>query len=270
MSNPSITFLGTGEATTLQYFQSSFIIQENQSKLLVDTGSGLNIVSQLKKVDIGLTDIQHIFLTHRHLDHFTGLLWILRLRGGRIARHSDPDLTIYCSQHNKDMIKHIGPLFLKKAVVDLFDDKIHFVTLDKKEHIALYTWDMQPFDCLSKKEELYGFVLKTSDGVSLTCLGDEPYKAELEKYCRGVDYLLHEAFCLESDKEIFNPHTINHSTVIDAAQNARDLQVKNLIIYHTEEKETYGERKKRYTHEAKTVFSGQVFIPDDLETIALQ
>lgn len=58
------------------------------------------------------------------------------------------------------------------------------------------------------------------------------------------------------------------STVLDAARLADELNVKNLILYHTED-HTLDTRRQRYTTEAKTAFSGRVLVPDDLERIVL-
>ena len=49
---------------------------------------------------------------------------------------------------------------------------------------------------------------------------------------------------------------------------AAELGVKNLVLYHTEDK-TIATRKVRYTAEAKSVFSGAVYVPDDLDVIEL-
>ena len=56
--------------------------------------------------------------------------------------------------------------------------------------------------------------------------------------------------------------------MLDAARLAEELRVKNLILYHTENR-TLDTRRERYTMEAKTAFRGQVFVPDDLERITL-
>ena len=77
-----------------------------------------------------------------------------------------------------------------------------------------------------------------------------------------------EAFCLYEDRDRFLPYEKHHSTVLDAARLAEELQVKNLILYHTEDR-TLDTRRQRYTAEAKTDFSGRVFVPDDLEEIML-
>ncbi|MCR5433798.1 MAG: MBL fold metallo-hydrolase, partial [Bacteroidaceae bacterium] len=82
------------------------------------------------------------------------------------------------------------------------------------------------------------------------------------------DWLMSEAFCLYEDRDRFQPYEKHHSTVLDAARLAEELGVKNLILYHTEDR-TLITRRQRYTAEAKTAFSGRVFVPDDLEKIML-
>ena len=74
---------------------------------------------------------------------------------------------------------------------------------------------------------------------------------------------------LYEDREIFKPYEKNHSTPIEAGKLAKELNVKNLVLYHTEDKRL-PERKKLYSKEAKTVYDGQVFVPDDLERIELK
>ena len=53
--------------------------------------------------------------------------------------------------------------------------------------------------------------------------------------------------------------------LVDAGE---ELGVKNLILYHTEEK-TLDNRKENYTCEAAENFKGRIFVPDDLEVILL-
>ena len=53
-----------------------------------------------------------------------------------------------------------------------------------------------------------------------------------------------------------------------AGKLAEELGVKNLILYHTEEK-TLATRKENYTREAAENFKGRIFVPDDLEVIEL-
>lgn len=80
--------------------------------------------------------------------------------------------------------------------------------------------------------------------------------------------MLCEAFCLYDDRERFKPYEKHHSTALDAGRLASKLNVKNLLLYHTEDK-TLATRKERYTAEAQQVFTGCIYVPDDLEKIIL-
>jgi len=124
------------------------------------------------------------------------------------------------------------------------------------------------FDIASTKMKQFGFRAILPNGKTLVCLGDEPYNEICKDYAEGCDWLLSEAFCLYADREIFSPYEKHHSTVLDTAKLAQQLNVKNLVVYHTEDT-NLKERKVRYTDEAKSVFSGNIFVPDDLDILEL-
>ena len=77
-----------------------------------------------------------------------------------------------------------------------------------------------------------------------------------------------EAFCLFADADKYNPYEKHHSTAKDAAVLAKELGVKNLILYHTED-DHMEKRKKLYTEEAEAYFGGTIYVPEDLEVIRL-
>jgi ribonuclease BN (tRNA processing enzyme) len=129
--------------------------------------------------------------------------------------------------------------------------------------------EVECFDIVSTKEKQFGFRTCLPDGQSLVCLGDEPYNACNQMYVEGADWLLCEAFCLYEDRERFKPYEKHHSTALDAGRLAAQLGVKNLLLYHTEDK-TLATRKERYTAEAASQFSGKVYVPEDLEEILLR
>ena len=56
--------------------------------------------------------------------------------------------------------------------------------------------------------------------------------------------------------------------VQDAAELAESLHIPNLVLWHTEDTRL-PERKTLYTAEGRQYFSGNLFVPDDLESIAL-
>lgn len=123
-------------------------------------------------------------------------------------------------------------------------------------------------DELSKNNKQYGFKTILNNGKTLVFHGDEPLNKELYDFVRNSDYLLHESYCLETEANIYEPRKRNHDTVKSVGLKAQNLGIKNLVIWHT--LENLGkDRKNRYMKEAKENFSGNVFVPNDLEIIDL-
>ena len=264
-----LTFLGTGSADALRYYQTCFVVSNgNGENLLVDAGGGGEILRQLHDANIPLEQIRHIFITHKHLDHFWGLFWILRFLGSKIAKGKAQDLHIYASETIIGIIKEISPLFLKEKVTGLYDDKILFHPIDNGEEISINEWTLRPVSVESEKGEQFGFIL-SYDGKRLVFGGDEPLRGALLASAQDAKYLIHDAFCLEKDRERYRPQEIGHSTVKDAAQTAQTIRAKNLILVHTEDA-TFGERKSLYTQEAREFFDGNVIVPDDLEVVEME
>ena len=140
--------------------------------------------------------------------------------------------------------------------------------LEDGERFSVGDMQLQCFDIHSTKERQFGFAAVFADGVRLCCLGDEPFNPLCRQYAQGADWLMHEAFCTYADRDRFRPYEKNHSTARDAARDAQDLQAKNLILYHTEDR-TLETRRIRYGVEAKEYFGGNIVVPDDLQVIAL-
>ena len=69
-------------------------------------------------------------------------------------------------------------------------------------------------------------------------------------------------------REKYKPYEKHHSTAKDAGELAQSLNVKNLIVYHTED-DHIKQRRDLYTKEAKLSFEGNVLVPDDLEVIEI-
>ena len=71
--------LCTGYATATNCFNTCFIIRSERTLLMVDAGGGNGVLQQLNKVNVSLSDIHNLFLTHAHTDHVLGAVWVGRL-----------------------------------------------------------------------------------------------------------------------------------------------------------------------------------------------
>ena len=76
------------------------------------------------------------------------------------------------------------------------------------------------------------------------------------------------SLAVQTDRDVFHPYEKHHSTAKDASELAEQLGVKNLILYHTEDK-NIARRKQLYTEEGRKYFHGSLYVPEDLEKIEL-
>ena len=267
-----ITMLGTGNATVSQIYNTCFVLQTSSTLMLVDAGGGNGILSQLKKVNVQISDIHHLFVTHAHTDHVLGVIWVIRMVAQ--CKGYEGLLHVYGNDKVMKVIKTIIDMILAKKQLAKVAERVVFHQLEDGDCFEVGDMKLECFDIQSTKEKQFGFraELPSSDEsgkpLVLACLGDEPYNEQNRRYIVGADWMMCEAFCLYADRDMFKPYEKCHSTALDAGKLAEELGVKNLILYHTEEK-TLANRKENYTREAAENFKGRIFVPDDLEVIEL-
>ena len=236
-----LTMLGTGNATVTKCYNTCFTIKTGNDILLVDAGGGNGILGQLEKAGIAISEIHDMFVTHAHTDHILGAVWMVRIVMQKMLSGQYTG-TFRVYGHDKVLEVLDGETFEAGGLC------------------------LQCFDIASTKEKQFGFRTQLPDGQSFVCLGDEPYNVINRSYVENADWLLCEAFCLYEDREVFQPYKKHHSTALDAGRLAAELGVKNLVLYHTEDR-NLDTRKQSYMREAAQAFSGTVYVPDDLERI---
>ena len=144
----------------------------------------------------------------------------------------------------------------------------HLEKLVDGETRRILSYDVTFFDIHSTKAKQFGFSLRLNNGLKLTCLGDEPYNPLCEQYVKGCDWLLSEAFCLYAERDKYKPYEKHHSTVKEACELAQELNVPNLVLWHTEDSNVSG-RERLYKNEGKKFYTGKLYVPDDESLIAL-
>ena len=264
-----LTMLGTGNAAVTECYNTCFALREKDEYFLVDAGGGNGILSRLKAAGIDRKSIHTIFVTHKHIDHILGVIWLIRmicqdmnkgLYGG--------ELDIYGHDEVIDLLLQMSDNLLQKKQSDLLGKRVHPIKVSDGEQREILGKPTAFFDIKSTKAKQFGFCMEYEEGKKLTCCGDEPYNPCEEKYARKSEWLLHEAFCLFSEADIFSPYEKHHSTVKDACTLAKELKVKNLLLYHTEDKNIKN-RKALYTAEGRQHFDGNIYVPNDLEKFVL-
>lgn len=264
-----LVMLGTGNALVTECYNTCFLLDDGGQLLMVDGGGGNAVLSQIKRAGYDWMDIHHIFVTHKHIDHLLGVIWMVRM----ICQHMvhgeyKGEACIYSHAEVLGLIREMAGKLLRRKDSVLIDDKLHLVEVDDGETRDIIGHETTFFDIRSTKARQYGFRMDIGGGKRLTCCGDEPLDPAAERYAEGSDWLLHEAFCLYSQRAVFDPYEKNHSTVKDACELAERLGVDNLVLYHTEDA-NLDRRKELYGEEGRLSYSGALWVPDDLETIEL-
>ena len=253
-----LTMLGTGNAMVTECYNTCFVIQDGDKHLLVDGGGGNTLLRQLKQAGYNWQDMREIFVTHKHVDHLMGIIWMIRMICQYMKQGQyQGEAWIYGHDEVISLLKDMAEKLYPAKQTQFIGDRLHLVVVNDGEERTLMGHKVTFFDIQSTKAKQYGF-----------CCGDEPYNECEKKYAENSKWLLHEAFCLFDQADQFHPYEKHHSTAKDASELAAQLNVKNLILYHTEDKNIL-RRKELYTEEGKKYFQGNLFVPEDLETIEL-
>ncbi len=264
-----IIMLGTGSAMVTKCYNTCFLIKAGEETFLVDAGGGNGILLQIEKSGIKWNTIRNMFVTHSHTDHVIGAIWVIRKISSLILDENyTGNFNIYCHDETANTIETLCRLTLAPKFLKCLNTRIFIKAVQNGDKLKTDNLCFTFFDIYSDKTKQFGFNAVFLSGKTLVCLGDEPYNPKCFEYVVNKDYMMCEAFCLYSDKQKFKPYEKFHSTVLDAGRIAEKLNIKNLILYHTEDK-TLSTRKEFYSKEAKTVFDGNVFVPDDLEIIEI-
>lgn len=290
-----ITMLGTGHAMTFGCFNTCFLYENENGKMLVDTGGGNQLISQLQKAGTNPSQIQAIFISHRHTDHIMGLPWLFRTAGGP---GGGSPIRLYL---HEDVFK------VAKAMVELmFPDKLEelrksleFIEIRHGDEAEILGRKFRFLDLYSPTCPQFGFSMTLGSGKQLVFHGDVPFDERNRMEFLGTDYLMHEAFNLASDKHPMGgpgmppmpggsggpggpmppmpggpggpggkPGKKGHSTVKEAAGYASSLKADTLILIHGSDNDL-AHRKEAYIAEASTEFSGRIYAPNDLDVIEL-
>jgi ribonuclease Z len=295
-----VVFLGTsGSAPTAQRAPSATLVRRGGERLLIDCAEGTQ--RQLLRSDVGLVDLEEIFLTHLHADHVLGLPGMLKtfaLRGREIP------LTVYGPAGTQELLRELrrifGRLTYRLDVVELqagdslerdgyvlgaFDVRHAAAGIGYRlsEHVRPGRFDVAAADglgvpdgplrgALQRGEEVTledGSVVRPGDvvgpprpGRTIVLTGDTAPCGSVVEAATGADLLVHEATFLADERD--RARETGHSTAGEAALAAREARVKLLALTHVSSR--YG--SSAVEEEARELFPATV-VPRDFDVIEL-
>ena len=85
------------------------------------------------------------------------------------------------------------------------------------------------------------------------------YSAVIYNKIKGADYVMHEAFCLDSEENIFHAYEKNHSTVKSASEVIEDLNKSSGLLGMSEYSNSIFDVLEKADHEVMVVEYGSYF-----------
>ncbi len=146
-----LIFLGTaGSAPTAGRGLPATLIRRGGERLLFDCGEGTQ--RQLLR-SIGLVDLEEVFLTHFHADHFLGLPGMLKTFG---LRGRETPLTIYGPPGLKALFGALKPLVGRTAF------ELRLIELEPNEELERDGYRIAAFN-VRHRVQAYGYALIEDD-----------------------------------------------------------------------------------------------------------
>ena len=229
-----LTVLGSGNSTpNLKRKSSSYLLEFNTKKILIDCGSGTTF--QLEKLKKGLyKDLDYIFITHTHADHISDLMYLIHAIG-------EP---FFLTKERERKIFTIGPPQFQKLYNILTEDV--FSHKDKKEFDEIIEFKLKNeydgFTVESFKtihtDNSYALKFKVNDK-TIVFSSDTGYSEGFTEFSKNADLLILECTINTTNKE----HWEGHLNAEQCAKIAKEGKSKQLVLTHLPADEEDNQKK---------------------------
>jgi ribonuclease Z len=293
-----VVFLGTAASMpTPQRSPAALLVRRGGERLLFDCAEGTQ--RQLLRSSVGLPELEEIFLTHYHADHFLGLPGMLKTFS---LRGRDIPLTIYGPRGLRDLFgtlrRIIGRLAYPLELVEIeagdsFARDGYRLDAFRVEHgVSAIGWrlveeprpgrfDVSVADAIGVPPGPERGLLQRGESVTLSdgavvtpdevlgparagrvvvITGDTAPTRAVAETALAADLLVHESTF--GDEEADRARETLHSTATAAAEIARDAGVAMLALTHISSRYFGGE----LVREARAIFPETV-APRDFDVI---
>ena len=123
-----ITFLGTGNAQATACYNTCFVMEEAGRCLLVDGGGGNLLLRRLQDAGYKWQDMRDIIVTHKHIDHLLGIVWMQRMICQNMARGKyDGEARLYAHEEVIRILHQLAEMLLTPKELKFVDERFFFI-----------------------------------------------------------------------------------------------------------------------------------------------
>jgi ribonuclease Z len=295
-----VVFLGTsGSAPTAGRGAPALLVRRGGDRLLFDCGEGTQ--RQLMRSVVGLPDLEEVFVSHFHADHYLGLPGMLKTFA---LRQRELPLTVYGPPGLKELFASLRRVFGRltypveavevRAGEALERDGYRILVFPVHHGVSAVGYavveeprpgrfDVAAADALGVPNGPERGALQRGESITLddgrvltpdavlgeprrgrriVLPGDTAPADAVRVLAEGADLLVHEATFGEDERE--RAGETLHSTAVQAAELARDAKVRLLALTHLSTR-YFG---PELADEARDVFADTV-VPRDFDVIEI-
>jgi ribonuclease BN (tRNA processing enzyme) len=249
-----VRLLGTG--TSLpdpKRVQSGVLVEADGTALLLDIGSG--VLQRLTQTSVDLTSINHVFISHFHIDHcsdflsFCQTLWLLGY---------DKTLELYAPPRMRDWSRGMYDIAFPYLREKLLVEKR---VLQENEVVHLGPVVVSTSPTTHSTLESRAFRVE-HQGKSVVYSSDTAPCPEVVELAAGADVLIHECNWLDGD----HPKGV-HTSPSELAEIVELTEPRKVVITHVSPEVVAKEKQVLATVGRRT--NAKVILARDLMTIAL-
>lgn len=253
-----VTFLGVGEACDSLYPNTSLLVQSKMGghgrQLLLDCG--FTVPHQYFASQPGAGDLDAVWISHFHGDHFFGIpLLLMRL----------------WEMERRKPLYILGPAGVKTKVRQALD--LAYPNFAARMHYPLQFREVEP----GVMVEVAGFQWRTAVGLhsqralalrldnseqSFFYSGDGRSTRASEELANGCALAVHEAYSLAGD-------TPGHGSIKGCLEMAARIGLPSLALLHIQRGERLLAHREIETYLARSLSTCKVWLPEPGETVTL-
>lgn len=221
---------------------SGYLVEEGNTKVLLDCGSGVLAAIQ---EHLSLSELDAVILSHYHPDHC-----------------ADFGCLQYAAMIETQLGKRTKPFYAWGPDSEALGYEDFCIGHSYEQQHAFQIGELR-FEVLQNIHEITSYSIRVTapGGSMLVYSGDTAYNPKLAQFAQFADCLLCEA-SFYSDR---HNYTAQHLTSVEAAQLAADAQAKQLVLTHLPH---FGEQEQLVC-EAGSVYSGRVLLAEQFLVIPI-
>jgi len=217
-----LTVIGCGDAFGADgRLQTSFCVRADRSTFLIDCGT--TTLVGMRRLGISPNDIDTVFVTHLHGDHFGGLPWLL-IDAKYVSNRSRP-LVVTGPKGIEARFVTVAEALYPNATTVERDFELVFVEYDERTPLEVKGVTVTPFEVHHPSGAPPYALRFDADGTTLAFTGDTGWVDVLPEVARDADLFITECF----QYDVHLPIHLDYRTI---EANYDRLGAKRVLLTH--------------------------------------